>query len=111
MDELYPALLPLLIFFPLVLALAYFSIKYGLGRRWQFQRTGAIKVLDRLSLSAKNHLYLVEAGDRYFIIAADDHGTRLVTELPGWKPVEPGLAAVGTGWKWLGRLGEKNEKN
>ncbi|MEW6661734.1 MAG: flagellar biosynthetic protein FliO [Bacillota bacterium] len=115
MGELYTAVLRLLIFLPLVAALAYFSLKYGLGRRWQLQGTGFIKVLDRVSLNAKSHLYLVEAGGRYFVVASGDQGPRLITELPDWRPADPGPPAAGSGWKmWrrgIGGPGEKNEKS
>jgi flagellar biosynthetic protein FliO len=112
MDELYPALLRLLIFLPLVALLAYFSLKYGLKRYWRLQGTGLIKILDRVSLNAKNHLYLLEAGEKYFIIASGDEGTRLITELPGWRPPEAGLASTGSGWKFWGLEGRSpGEKN
>ncbi|MBS3977606.1 MAG: flagellar biosynthetic protein FliO [Syntrophomonadaceae bacterium] len=104
MGDLFEAVLRLLIFLPLVAALAYFSLKYGLGKKWQFQGTGSIKVLDRVSLNAKSQLYLVEAGGKYFVLASGEQGAQLITELSGWRPPDPVPTTAGTGWRlWGGR--------
>jgi len=104
MDELFAAVLRLLIFLPLVAALAYFSLKYGLGKKWQFQGAGSIKVLDRVTLNAKSHLYLVEAGGKYFILASGEQGVYLITELSDWRPPDPVPTTAVSGWKlWSGR--------
>lgn len=66
-----------------VCLLAFVFLRWGMKR---FQPgalggKGAIKVLDRLALEPRHALYVVEVGERVFLIATSDHQTSLVAEL------------------------------
>lgn len=71
----------LIIVLPLVLVLAYFSIKYGLARGRGFT-TGArhMRVVEHLPLGPKGGLTLVEIGGRYYLVAFQENSVSLLKE-------------------------------
>ena len=92
----------LIIALPLVLVLAYFSIKYGLARGRGFA-TGAqrrhMRVVEHLPLGAKGGLALVEIGGRYYLVAFQENNITMLKEFdtlpepihsPGTSPGEQG---------------------
>jgi len=92
--ELYWALIKLLVSLPLVLALAYFFLKYVLGRGSYFSPAGTrrMKVLEQLTLGPKAALSLVEVGGRYYLIAHHEGGISLLQELEELPGVLEGTA-------------------
>lgn len=79
------ALLRVIIFLPLTLALAYLTLRFGMGRV-----TGTppgdrqLEVIERLPLSSKAGLVVVRCGDRYLLIGLGDGSPGLLTELPDY---------------------------
>lgn len=90
MGDLYGAVIRLIIFLPLVGLLAYLSVKYGLGRRVPFQAAGHMRILERISLGPKAHLWVVQVNRHCFLIATGEKGATLIKELDGYPLPEPG---------------------
>ncbi|WP_227767225.1 flagellar biosynthetic protein FliO [Zhaonella formicivorans] len=105
MDDLFGAVLRLMIFLPLVVVLAYLSIKYGLGKAQHFRVAAHLQVVDRLILGPKAGLYVVKVVDRYYVLAVNEHRTTLLKELADY-PVtsncpEQGLNAAPFLSEWV----------
>jgi len=67
---------------PLVAALSYLAIKYGLGRRTVgVQKRRHMRVVEQVSLGPKVSLSLVQVGENYFLLAHQDGSTVLVKEM------------------------------
>ncbi|SHF37077.1 flagellar biosynthetic protein FliO [Desulforamulus putei] len=66
---------------PLVLVLAYFTIKYGLARSRGFT-AGArhMRIVEHLPLGSKGGLTLVELGGRYYLVAFQENSISLLKE-------------------------------
>lgn len=81
-EEMFWAVVRLLVSLPLVVALAYFTIKYGLARRsfiWGARRY--MQVVEQISLGPRTGLSLVQVGREYFLIAFHEGRITLVKEL------------------------------
>lgn len=79
------ALLRLFIFLPLVLLLAYATVKYGLGRaHFPLRGTGRLQVVARLPLGQKSALLVVRCGNRYFLLGVGEGPPVLLAELPDY---------------------------
>ncbi len=90
--ELFWAAVRLVLSLPLVIVLAYLTIKYGLARRqWLFPGARRrMRVLEQLSLGPRTGLSLIQVGREYFLIAFHDGKITLVkefTQLPEELPV------------------------
>ncbi|NLW07568.1 MAG: flagellar biosynthetic protein FliO [Clostridia bacterium] len=93
-QDMLMALLRLAIFLPLVLALAYLTVRYGLGRAMLTKTaTGnrQLEIVERLPLSNKAGLAVVRCGERYFLIGLGEGPPGLLTELPDY----PVMAVTG----------------
>ncbi|MTI80183.1 MAG: flagellar biosynthetic protein FliO [Firmicutes bacterium] len=81
--EILFAFIRTLVALPLVLALAYFVIKYGLARRGFAQNNAGgrrMRVLEQMPLGSKGLLTLVQVGDKYYLLAHSENGVTLVKE-------------------------------
>jgi flagellar biosynthetic protein FliO len=95
--EIYSAYLKLLIVFSFTIALTYFCLRFflqrfgsvfGMGRR--------IKVMERVVLGTRAHLYVVKVGDEYLLIASAPNGITLLKELgKGWEEDGHGEELIG----------------
>ncbi|GAB6180198.1 hypothetical protein JCM14036_15170 [Desulfotomaculum defluvii] len=66
---------------PLILVLAYLSIKYGLARTRGFAMgTRYMRRVDHLPLGPKAGLALVEVGGRYYLVAFQENHISLIKE-------------------------------
>lgn len=68
---------------PLVLALAYVVIKYGLARRGLVkgeQGGRRMRVVEQMPLGPKGLLSLVEVGGRYYLLAHAETGVTVIKE-------------------------------
>lgn len=90
MLELIGAVLKLIILLPLVLFLVYVFIRYGLARMGGAVpgRVSQMRVVDRVNLSAKNSIFVVEVAGQYYLMAAGEGGTTLLKELEWYPEVE-----------------------
>lgn len=80
--ELYYAYLRLLIAFPLVIALAYWGLRYLLPRfapAWGMGKK--IRVVERTALHSRAFLYVVKVGENYFLLAATHSSITLLKDL------------------------------
>lgn len=91
-SEMIGAALRLLIVLPLVTALAYFFIKYGLARRSRIAGgSRRMRVVEQLPIGPKAFLTLVEVGGRYLLIAQHEKGVTVLKQMDGLPvPVAPG---------------------
>ncbi|MCP5468464.1 MAG: FliO/MopB family protein [Deltaproteobacteria bacterium] len=67
-----------------VLALAFVTLNYivpKLSRRRFHPTKSKIKILERIPLDAKKHLYVLQVEDRRLLISSTDHNVALITEL------------------------------
>ncbi|KJS15948.1 MAG: hypothetical protein VR69_11610 [Peptococcaceae bacterium BRH_c4b] len=86
------AALRLLIVLPLVTAMAYFFIKYGLARRSRvINGSRRMRIIEQLPIGPKAFLTLVEVGGSYLLLAQHEKGVSVLEhmdDLPN--PVAPG---------------------
>lgn len=82
--EIIFAFIRTLIALPLVVALAYVVIKYGLARRGLAQGGSSggrrMRVVEQLPLGPKGLLSLVEVGGKYYLLAQTESGFTLLKE-------------------------------
>ena len=80
--ELLVAAVKMIIMLPLVTALAYFLIKYGLARR-SFIPGGQrrMRLIEQIPLGPKAFLSLVEVGGRYVLLAHSESGFQVIREM------------------------------
>lgn len=85
------ALFRLLLLLPIVILLAYLVIRYGLGRINSplLGKGSAMRVVDRLPITAKSVLLVVKVVDRYFLLVQNDNSTSFLRELEEY-PEESG---------------------
>ena len=80
--EIIKAAVKIIIMLPLVTALAYFLIKYGLARRYsiggQYKR---MRIVEQMPIGPKALLSIVEVGGRYTLLAHSDSGFLVVREM------------------------------
>lgn len=117
-SELLAAAVRIIITLPLVAALAYFLIKYGLARR-SFLPAGQrrMRLVEQVPLGPKTFLSLVEVGGRYILLAHSENGFCVIRESedppgplaqqeagpPGWKGLAGSLkkaADFRKPWPW-----------
>ena len=79
------ALLRVIIFLPIVLALAYLTVRFGMGRVTGTAVGGRqLEIIERLPLNNKTGLAVVRCGERYFLMGLGDNSLGLLTELPDY---------------------------
>ncbi|GFN24138.1 MAG: flagellar biosynthetic protein FliO [Thermoanaerobacteraceae bacterium] len=99
--DLVLALLRLFLFLPLVLLLAYVTVRYGLGRAGALTPAAdGLKVVARLPVGPKAALLVVRCGKRYFLIGVGEGPPALLAELPDYAEGEAGeqMEEKGTSW-------------
>ena len=84
--ELYGAYLRFFVFFPLVMVLAYFGLRFLLPRYAPLWGVGRnIQVLEKVALHSRAHLYVVRAGEDYLLLAVVPGNVTLLKDLgPDW---------------------------
>ena len=82
-----------------VSALAWVALNWLARRGLGVPRPGArLRVLERLPLSPRRQLYLVQADSRVFLLgAADGAALSLIAELPAHAPLSDAVADAGAG--------------
>lgn len=87
-NEFISAILRLAIFLPLVILLAYVSLKYGLGRVQRNSVSSHMQVVDRVPLGPKASLLVVKVAEEYFLLAVSEQKIQLIKELPDYPQTE-----------------------
>lgn len=79
--DILAAVVRLAISLPIVAALAYFLLKYGLSKR-SFLTGGQrrMRLVEQLPIGPRALLSLVETGGKYYLLAHDEKGIRLLKE-------------------------------
>ena len=80
--DVLAALIRIIIMLPLVAALAYFLIKYGLARR-SFMPGGKrrMRLVEQVPIGPKASVSLVEVGGRYILLAHSENGFCVIREM------------------------------
>ncbi|HUW66303.1 MAG TPA: flagellar biosynthetic protein FliO [Spirochaetia bacterium] len=95
-DDVLWVFLRTLLALPVVLALAYLTIRYVLGRKNLTAGPRRMRVVETLPLGGKGALVLIEMGGRYYLLAYQEGAVAVLKEmdeLPA--PVEAGTAPFG----------------
>lgn len=80
--EILWAAIRIIIVLPLVTALAYFLIKYGLAKRFTaYGGQRRMRVIEQISLGPKTLLSLVEVGGHYILLAHSDGRFQIIREM------------------------------
>lgn len=80
--DLLGAAIRIIIALPLVTALAYFLIKYGLARHpLALGGRRRMRLVEQVPLSPKSYVSLVEVGGSYIVLAHSDNGFQVISEL------------------------------
>lgn len=91
-QEMLWAVVQLMIFLPVVAALAYFTVKYGLGRRYGWPGARRyMRVVEQLPFGPRAGIALVQVGREYLLIGFHDGKLTLLKEfaqLPEELPAE-----------------------
>lgn len=87
--ELWKAILRLIIFLPLVLLLAYWSIKVGASRGPLSQNTRNMRLVERIALGPKTGLCIVRISGKYYLIGISEQKVELLKELADYGEAEP----------------------
>lgn len=84
--DLYGAYLRFFVFFPLVMLLAYFGLRFLLPRYAPLLGAGRkIQVLEKVALHSRACLYVVRAGENYLLLAVVPGNVTLLKDLgPDW---------------------------
>ncbi len=76
------AAVKIIVLLPLVAALAYFSIKYGLARRpFYYGGNRRMRLVEQVAIGPKTAVSLVEVGGRYILLAHSDNAFHVIREL------------------------------
>ncbi|MCF8009902.1 MAG: flagellar biosynthetic protein FliO [Clostridiales bacterium] len=86
-DELVKALARLAVSLPVVILLAYFAIRFSLGKQVVKKRgQRRMRVLEQVSPGPKITVSLVQVGDRYYLLAHQESSTVLIKEMDELPP-------------------------
>lgn len=110
--ELWGAFLRLLIALPLTLLLAYGALKFLLPRRFPLASGRRMRLVEQLPLGPKAGLWLVQVGEKYYLLAHHDGAITTVREyeeLPPAVGAETVEALAGLAG-WRERLGCRRVK-
>ena len=80
--DLISAVIRIIITLPLIAALAYFLIKYGLSRK-SLMAGGKrrMRLIEQIPLGPKTSLSMVEVGGRYILIGHSENGFYVIKEM------------------------------
>lgn len=95
-DDTLWIFLRMLLSLPVVLVLAYLTIRYVLGKKNYAPAVRRLRLVESLPLSGKGTLVLVEMGGRYYFLACQEGAVALIKEmeeLPA--PLSTGPAPLG----------------
>lgn len=82
--ELWKALLRVIIFLPLVLLLAYWSIRFGASKGPLSQSSKTMNIVERIAVGPKSSLCIVKIGEQYLLIGISEQKIELLKELPDY---------------------------
>ncbi|MDS1029538.1 flagellar biosynthetic protein FliO [Bacillota bacterium LX-D] len=86
--DLFAAILRIVIFLPIVAALAYIYVKYGLGKMSQYKTSENLQVVDRVTLGPKANLFVVKVVDQYYLMSISEQQIQLLKELKNYPQTE-----------------------
>ena len=109
--EFWKALLRLAIFLPLVIGLAYWSIRFGAKKGGYLTAASKnMRLLERLSLGPKACLCIVQVSGRYYLLGVTEREITLLRELTDYREtasvLEGERAALFRLWQGRKRVGD-----
>lgn len=100
--ELWKALLRLVVFLPLILLLAYWSIKLAAVRGPFSQNSKNIQLVERLPLGVKNSICVIKVTGQYYLMGVSEQRVELLKELPDYQEAD-----INNPLEWQKLLGRK----
>lgn len=89
-SDLFWAVVRLLICLPVILALMYIVLRYGLSHRLLPVRPGRhIRVIEQVPLGPKTIISLVKVGERCYLLGHGEGTVAVLREVEGTFPEEP----------------------
>lgn len=89
-SDLFWAVIRLLVCLPIILALLYVVLRYGLAQRMLPLRPGRyIKVIEQVPLSPKVFVSLVKIGEKCYLLGYGEGTVTILREIEGNFPEEP----------------------
>ncbi|RPF42927.1 flagellar protein FliO/FliZ [Thermodesulfitimonas autotrophica] len=89
-SDLFWAVVRLLICLPIILALMYIVLRYGLSHRLLPVRSGRhIRVIEQVPLGPKTIISLVKVGERCYLLGHGEGTVAVLREVEGTFPEEP----------------------
>lgn len=91
------SLLRVAVYLPLVLLLAYLTLRFGLYRfTGTTAGSGQLKVIEQVPLNNKAGIAVVRCGERYFLIGLGEGTPGLLTELPDYPETASATKEIST---------------
>ncbi|MEW6572622.1 MAG: flagellar biosynthetic protein FliO [Bacillota bacterium] len=95
-NDLFWAVVRLLICLPLVVGLMYLMLRFGLYRRFLPVRTGRyVRVVEQIPLGPKTVVSLVKVSDRYYLLGHGEGTVTILKEIDESLPEEPAVPVFG----------------
>jgi flagellar biosynthetic protein FliO len=91
------AVLRLIFFLPLVVLLAYVSLKYGLGKLQKNTLNSQLQIVDRLSLGPKSGLFVIKVAEQYLLLAVTEQHIEILKELPEYPTINTSFSELEIG--------------
>jgi len=86
--DFWKALLRIMITLPIVLVMAYFTIKLVFGRKTMIHHKGSLQIIEQISLGNRAFLVITKVADDYYLLGVTEQQIQLLSKLTGYKPVE-----------------------
>lgn len=80
--QIAASIVKIIIFLPIVLILAYLSLKVGGSRMMSMNNGKLIKVIERVPLSSKAFLYVAEINKKYYVMSSSEEKVEILMEIP-----------------------------
>ena len=79
--SIFLSIVKLFVALPVVLILAYISLKLGNNYMLKASMGRNMKIVERISLSNKSSLNIIKVGEKYYLIGASENNTQILKEL------------------------------
>ncbi len=101
MSDIAGAVLRMAIVLPLVLLVAYLSIKYGFMQNNRFFSGGNIRILEQVSLGHKAKICIVRVGEQYYLMGCSEQQVTLLKELDDYQEMPKTHQNIKNPWQEL----------
>lgn len=82
MDDFAASVIKIIIFLPIVLLLAYLSLKLGGGKMMGMGSGKLIRIVEKVPVSNKSFLCIALINDKPYVVSSSEKGIEVLMELP-----------------------------